>query len=382
MRVLLSVVGTRGDVQPVIAVAVELRKLGAEVRLAVPPNFVEWATAHALEARPVGVEMRPPRPGEPRAPVPSVGDLITDQFDAIHAAADGCDVLLGANAHQYAARSIAERHGIPYVSALYAPTSLPTEPTVRAWNERALDRVNENRSRFGLSPIDDVLRHIVTDRPWLATDPALDPPPSPGGLVVEQTGAWILTDDAPLEPELEAFLGAGEPPVYLGFGSMPAAPDAARTLVEATRATGRRAILSRGWAGLDVVDDANDCLAVGDVNQQKLFARVAAVVHHGGAGTTHTAARAGAPQVVVPMFSDQPYWASRVRALGVGASVPIAELSAERLTAALREVTDPSVVERARAFASVIGCEGAAHAARRLAELHEVRVSARTGSTR
>ncbi|HVZ33961.1 MAG TPA: glycosyltransferase, partial [Polyangiaceae bacterium] len=356
-----------GDVQPVLALALEVRALSHEVRLCVPPNFIEAARARGFTAHAVGVEMRAPRPGTARvAAPPSLPDLIRDQFDAIAAAAQGCDVILGANAHQYAARSVAELYGIPYVNALYAPTALPDEENTRAWNDRALQRVNENRVRLGLSPISDVLRHIVTERPWLATDAALCPLPWIPGLNILQTGAWILTDESPLSTSLNAFLDAGEPPVYLGFGSMPVSADTSHTLIGGARALGRRSILSRGWADLASIDDAADCIAVQDVNHQALFPRVAAVVHHGGAGTTLAAARAGAPQVVVPMFSDQPFWGSRVRALGIGTSVPIAELTPERLAHALGEVSTSEIAEAARSLSGRIAVDGAAAAARRL----------------
>ena len=123
-------------------------------------------------------------------------------------------------------------------------------------------------------------------------------------LDVVQTGAWILPDERPLPADLEAFLDAGAPPVYVGFGSMPCArrEDVARVAIEAIRAQGRRVVVARGWADLALIDDRDDCFAVGEVNHQALFRRVAAVVHHGGAGTTTTAARAGAPQVVVPQI--------------------------------------------------------------------------------
>ena len=180
-------------------------------------------------------------------------DLITDQFDTVGAAAKGCDVILGANAHQYAARSIAELNGIGYVNALYAPIALSSpehapppaagqiwEPgrtgndqrwsdNARAWNDRALERINHNRIRLGLEPIHDVLRHNVTDHPWLAADPALAPLPSTPGMHVTQTGAWIMPDSSPLTPELEAFLEDGDAPVYVGFGSMPLPADTSRT---------------------------------------------------------------------------------------------------------------------------------------------------------
>jgi vancomycin aglycone glucosyltransferase len=386
MRTLLSSVGTRGDVQPVIALALKVRALGAEVRLCVPPNFVDWARSLGFEAFGVGVEMRAPSSRAPSPPPAPMPDLITDQFDAVGAAAEGCDVILGANAHQYAARSIAELRRVPYVTALYAPVAIPSaelppppapgqawEPgetnlqrwveNRAAWNKRALERVNQNRSRLGLAAIDDVLLHNITDRPWLATDPALGP--KPAGLEIFQTGAWILEDTSPLSPELSRFLDAGEPPVYLGFGSMPAPPDAGRTLIAAARAAGRRAILSQGWAELSAGEAASDCMAIGDVNQQALFPRLAAVVHHGGAGTTAAAARAAVPQVIVPMFGDQFYWASRVGALGLGASV-VGPLNADALAAALRAALQPDVAARCKRFAPELSGDGAEIAARRL----------------
>jgi vancomycin aglycone glucosyltransferase len=300
MRALLSSVGTRGDVQPIVALALRVRDLGHEVRLCVPPNFVDWVRGFGFDAVPVGVEMRYPMRscGGSAAPLTaeqlrrlreSIPDLITDQFDSIGTAADGCNVILGVNAHQYAARSIAEVRGLPYATALYAPAAIPSldhapppapretwapgdvatneqgwTSNVRAWNERALERVNYNRSRLGLAPIDDALRYTITDHPWLATDAALAPVPTAPGMEIFQTGAWILEDSTPLSPEFEEFLAKGEPPVYLGFGSMPA-PES-RTLVEAVRAVGRRTILSRGWAELGLIDEAPDCIVVGDVS--------------------------------------------------------------------------------------------------------------------
>src|SRR5262249_3376676 len=122
-------------------------------------------------------------------------------------------------------------------------------------------------------------------------------------------------------------------------------------------------ILSQGWAELELIDDARDCIAIGDVNQQALFPRVAAVVHHGGAGTTTTTARAGAPQVIAPMFSDQPYWAARVRALGIGTCVAKGPLNTASLAAALQSALEPAVAARAAAVAGAVAVDGAAVAA-------------------
>jgi len=388
-------------VQPALALALELRTLGHAVRLCISPNFVDWATRLGLEAVPMGVEMRMPShkagamptltPDELRRLRESMPDLITDQFDTIGAAAKGCDVIVGANAHQYAAPSIAEHEGIGCVTAVYAPVSLPSpelappptpgqtiEPnglgsideqwrhTARAWNERALERVNRNRGRLGLGRIDDVLDYVLTDHTWLAADAALAPVPATPGRTIFQTGAWVFADYSPLPADLDAFLGRGEPPVFVGFGSMPAATDAARAVILAAREAGRRILVSRGWADLELIDDAADCMAVGDVSHDVLFPRLATVVHHGGAGTTAAAARAGVPQVIAPMGGDQSYWASRIVQLGIGATTPYSAMTEESLTRALREVLDPALTLRARTFAREIRSDGAAVAARRL----------------
>jgi vancomycin aglycone glucosyltransferase len=242
----------------------------------------------------------------------------------------------------------------------------------KAWNDRSLERVNTNRVRLGLEPVDDVYRHIRTNRPWLAADPVLAPLPTTPGMTVVRTGAWILADSSSLRAELEDFLDDGEPPIYAGFGSMPASQDTGRTVIAAARAAGRRVILAHGWAQLGLTDDAPDCIATGDVNHQALFPRVAAVVHHGGAGTTTAAARAGVPQVIAPMFSDQFYWAQRMRALGTG--VPVASgAGTNDLVAAFEEALRPAVAERARSLGAHIVTDGAAAAARRLVEEHDER---------
>lgn len=137
-------------------------------------------------------------------------------------------------------------------------------------------------------------------------------------------------------------------------------------MIEAARAFGRRAIVSRGWAELSLVDEGRDCFSVGDVNHQALFQRVAAVVHHGGAGTTTAAARASASQVIIPQHYDQYYWAQRVRDLGIGVALGFGVPTADSLTSALRDALQPAVTARARAVAADVRSDGAYIAARRL----------------
>lgn len=148
---------------------------------------------------------------------------------------------------------------------------------------------------------------------------------------------------------------------------MRASDQTGRLLVEAARALGLRSLLSQGWANLTPADLGEDCFSVGDLNHSKLFPRVAAVVHHGGAGTTSTAARAGTPQVIVPHNYDQFYWAHRVKELGIGFSGPLRdELAVDALSEARREALQPEVKTRAQNVAVRMEWHGARIAAERL----------------
>ncbi|MFF3290123.1 glycosyltransferase [Streptomyces sp. NPDC003023] len=403
MRVLLSGYDSRGGVEPLMALAVRLRELGAQVRVCAPPDeeFAQLPAGAGVEMVPVGRSVRalvtgatPPTP----AGLPGrAAELTAACFDKVAAAAEGCDVLVATGLMPAAAatRSVADKLGIRYRFAGFQPIVLPSPhhppmaypgrpipPDVTdnrvLWDLNAQDVdalfgevLNTHRASVGLPPVHNVRDYVVTDRPWLATDPVLGPWPEPADLDVMQTGAWILPDERPLPADLSAFLDAGAPPVYVGFGSLPmhAAPDIARVAVEAVRAQGCRALVSRGWAGLGLVDDGDDCFAVGEVNHQALFGRVAAVVHHGGAGTTTTAARAGAPQVVVPQTTDQPYWAGRVAALGIGTAHDGPAPTTRSLTTALEHALSPGTRARAKAVAGTIRTDGATVAAELLLDV-------------
>jgi vancomycin aglycone glucosyltransferase len=163
-------------------------------------------------------------------------------------------------------------------------------------------------------------------------------------------------------PRVAAELVAA-PPVYVSFGSVRAPENAAVVAIEAVRAQSRLAVISRGWANLTAIDDRDDCFVAGEVNHQALFSRVAAVVHHGGAGTTTTATRAGAPQVVLPQIADQPYWAGRVDDLGIGVAHDGSTPTFESFSAALESARSPETRARASDVTATIRTDGAATAA-------------------
>ena len=399
MKILLSSIGSRGDVQPVLALALELRAHGHDPRLCVAPNFKDWIESYGLTCIPIGPDLKQltggtaPKPPPPVAPSPEqrralAGPTVRSQFPVLIDAARGCDLVIGAGALQLATRSVTESLGIRYVFAAYCPVVLPSPDhpppkfgvhhslsltaeenlalwaeEEQRWNDLFGAALNEERAKLGLPPVDSVQRHVFTERPWLAADPVLGPAGA-SDLQIRQTGGWLMRDRTPLPEVVERFLADGAPPVYLGFGSMRATVETSRILVEAARALGLRSILSQGWGELAPIDAAGDCLSIGDVAHEMLFPRVAAVVHHGGAGTTTTAARAGTPQVIVPHHYDQPYWAHRVETLGVGARGPASDqLSVEAIVTALRACLQPETNARAQALAARVQPDGARVAA-------------------
>jgi UDP:flavonoid glycosyltransferase YjiC (YdhE family) len=387
MRIALAVDGTRGDVHPMLALGERLRARGHEVVVCAPPDFAADALAHGFAFRPVGRSAHETLGEEAEAVVKGglrmlraanryMYTILRDQFAALPAASAGADLIVGAGI-QMAAASVAERHGAAYRYVAYVPTLLPSKhhapcvfplPRLPQWGNRlawwllesiynALLRgpINAERAALGLAPLRDVLGSVLSERPLLAADPELAPLPEDLRERALSIGCLHPSEGSALPPKLEGFLAAGAPPVYLGFGSMTDTDPAATTrlLLRAVELAGCRALVSEGWAGLGQQPLPEGVLAIGSVSHASLFPRLAAVVHHGGAGTTTTATRAGVPQIVVPHIFDQIYWGERVAALGAGPPpIPRTQLNAERLAAALREALENEVIqERARELA-------------------------------
>lgn len=369
MQVLLSTYGSRGDVEPMVALAVQLQALGGDVRMCAPPDD-EFVNLLARQGVPMVPFERPWRSWE-RPPTAAergqrVTDFIVAQYETVATAASGCDLIVATAMSQFVGPSVAELLGIPYRYALFCPDVLDGLDG-QGFTELFGEPVNSHRTSIGLAPVADVGESMFTARPLLAADPTLAPWRASPGFEAVQTGAWILPDARPLAPDLLTFLDAGDPPAYVGFGSMRTVDAVtARAAVDALRAKDRRVLIGRGWAGLDLPDDQDDCFVVGEVNQQELFTRVAAVVHHGGAGTTLTAARAGTPQLIVPQGGDQLYWARRVTELGIGAAHDGAAPTAQSLSAPLDVSLDPETRTRAARVAVEVQVDGATRAARLL----------------
>lgn len=392
MRVLLSTFGSRGDVEPMAALGASLIAKGAEAIVSAPPDqeFVDLLARAGVPLAPAFYAIRQWIADKSRPSIPTdfgtlAAEVLAGQHKALDALAEGCDAIVatGLFPATAAAQAIAEKRGIRFLHASYCPVYLPSEHHRPAlWPSRPFPAgmtdprdlwehnaetmnllfgaaLNVHRATLGLTPLANVRDHVHGVSPLLASDPVLWPWQPTSLCHPVQTGAWILPDTRPLSPDLLAFLDAGEPPVYAGFGSMAmqGSADASRIAIEAIRAHGRRAVIARGWANLALIDASADCFITGDVNQQALFPRVAAIIHHGGAGTTTAAARAGAPQVIVPQVADQPHWAARIAGLGIGAAHagPVATMAS--LTAAL--ATALASAPRARDLGPTIPADGA-----------------------
>jgi len=345
--------GSRGDVQPLVALGATLAARGCRVRVCAFEEARELAESYGLEFVAHGVDSRAMieeqaeaihggRLDFHRAVNRVFKEILENQFAHLPDAARDADLMIGGGV-QFGGPTVAEALGIPYRFIAYCPIVLPSSehpPFVierqirRPWLNRVLWRLflatlgaqirrglNRQRATLGLEPIRDVYANLCGNEPLLAADPDLAPGPHDAPVQYRQVGFLHPPDTGePLPEKLEAFLAAGPPPIYVGFGSMPDPHPEQTTqrLLDVIAARGARAVISAGWAGLGTGPLSDDVLGVGAVPHAKLFPRVAAVVHHGGAGTTSSAARAGVPQILVPHLLDQFYFARRVRELGVG----------------------------------------------------------------
>jgi UDP:flavonoid glycosyltransferase YjiC (YdhE family) len=385
MKVVLAPVGSRGDVEPMIALGVGLRRAGHHVTLFVAENYKDAVEGQLLRYARGGRDVQAVAKAEgesvrnPLTVIKLTRISVAEQFELLPAAAEGADLIVG-TLLTTAGPSVAEKLKIPYAWASYFPNSFPTDElpatlvsraTAPKWFNRlswwlqgAMTNVglrkvvNTFRARWGLAPVRDLGDHRMTSGPaMLAFDRAITQPPSTNKLKVHVTGCWFLDSHEPVPPDVDAFINAGPPPIYIGFGSMPCADPVKRTrdLEEAVRVAGRRALISKGWGGLGAGLDGKTCLAVGPLNHAALFPRMAAVVHHGGAGTTHATARAGIPQVVVPHMYDQFHWAHCIERAGIGVGMTSSKFTGAQLGEALkRALGDAQMAAKARQVGETI----------------------------
>ncbi|XP_062227098.1 sterol 3-beta-glucosyltransferase UGT80B1-like isoform X3 [Phragmites australis] len=409
LKIAILVVGTRGDVQPFIALAKRLQEFGHYVRLATHVNFRTFVKSAGVDFYPLG--------GDPRImaqymtknkgfclAAPTEISVQRKQLkEIIFSLLPACtepDLDTGtsfraqaiiANPPAYGHLHIAEALGVPlhiFFTFPWTPTDefphplarMPQSATYRLsylildliiwWGTRGF--INDFRKKLHLPPIayfstyHGSISHLPTGYMW---SPQLMPKPKDWGPLVDVVGYCFLNLGTKYQPplELSQWLEQGPKPIYIGFGSMPLDDEKKVTtiIVDALREIGQRGIMSRGWGDLGSFSEVPaDVFILEDCPHDWLFPRCAAVVHHGGAGTTASGLIAGCPTTVVPFFGDQFFWGERIHARGVGpAPVPIAELTVKALSNAIRFMLDPEVKLRAMELAIAIGNEDGVAAA-------------------
>ncbi len=390
MKAFIVTAGSRGDVQPYLALARGLRAAGHQPLLCTSERFAGIIEAAGVpyaymnddilklidtDAGREAIDRSDSLLGWLRtslALVKQVRPIQRRMLDEQWAAGQAFrpDIVLG-HPKAIGGRHIAEKLGTPFVLTLALPVFTPTAefpsvvfPTwplggrynrltyhlsvrlawsqygrvVNGWRREALDlppiRSGSEELRFAGGPLPTIC----------GISPHVLPAPADWPARTIVTGYWFLDRESNWEPpaELAAFLEAGSPPVYVGFGSMAGREPARITTIvlEALARSGRRGILATGWGGLDPAAVPEDVLVIREAPHDWLFPRVAAVVHHGGAGTTAAGLRAGRPTIICPFFGDQPFWGRRVAALGAGpAPIPQKKLTAGNLAGAISAAT-------------------------------------------
>lgn len=388
MKIAIAGVGTRGDIQPFMLLGKALVERGHEAVVLATPDFADLAKELDVPFEGFGRPFKEVQGAMQRAfeqhPIQAffgtmAQDMIMDQARALAPLVRGAEVVVG-NSILIPARSAAEAAGIPYMLAVLQPGVLPagdypppitTRQDLPRWlnrplwwlaggiyNASVLKPLNMARSMLGLAPVADVSEYIYgASQLLIAVDPLLTGPLPSWRYPHVVTGLWQAQDrDRPLPAELEAFLAAGPPPVYVSFGSLTEAEPAERTgaVVAAVRQAGCRAVFSADWPALGhEVELPPEAIATGSVSHAALLSRCAAIVHHGGAGTTAAAALAGIPQVVVPHMLDQHYWAHRVVQAGLGPrTFKAGQLTTDRLTLALQDACSGAYLPSTREVAS------------------------------
>ena len=382
--------GTRGDVQPYIALGQGLHKAGYRVRLLTSDNFATLAADAGLAFASTGESIEATLQSEEWRKTIQSGNFLailkkmrTEMQRGAAGIAQrlpmllrGSDLIVTGMGGLMGTFAVADLLKIPVIQAYvfpFTPTRafpsplVPKLPFGRVLNKLSFHVTRQmfwqsskigdatTRQALGLAkgsfwgPFRSLGRNQV---PVLyGYSPHVLPRPSDWTEQHTVTGYWFL--DAPSEwtppADLVAFLNAGSPPIYIGFGSMGSRDphEAGQIALDALARSGQRGILASGWGGLQLADLPATVHMIKDIPHDWLFPRMAAVVHHGGAGTTAAGLRAGVPSIIVPFMADQPFWGQRIAELGVGPKpIPRKKLTGERLASAIIEATSNTTMRQ------------------------------------
>ena len=405
MKITIVTMGTRGDVQPYLALAKGLMQRGHDVLLSAPVNFDGWIAEHGVAQHPIPVNLHAFLQSPDVRRVVSgkwwalrgiwrktVVPMMAATLDAVAAASRTADVIVF-HPKVIGAGDVAEATGATPVLAAPVPM-LPTAEfpfivsarSYGRWLNRQTWRLF-NYSRFpylallnrwrretlglGPGPRIEPLGTYVGGRMLrlCAVSAAVVPRPADWADGDHMTGYWFLDEDRDWTPDpaLADFLAAGEAPVYVGFGSMTAEdPERlAQEVAAGVAAAGVRAVLATGWGAMETIAAADHVHVIGAAPHANLFPLMRAVVHHGGAGSVAAGLRSGRPTLVCPQAVDQPFWGRRVHDLGCGPRpLPLKKLRAAVFADRLRDlVGNPAYATAAAAVAvRIAGEDGVAQA--------------------
>jgi UDP:flavonoid glycosyltransferase YjiC (YdhE family) len=392
MKVVLAAHGTRGDVEPCATVGLELQRRGHVVRMAVPPNLVSFVESVGIAAVGYGPDSQQQvnavadfvhhafTPQNPITLVRAGRELFVEGWAqmgrTLTSLADGADLLVTGQTYHGVVANVAEYYDIPVavvhhfpivVNGRLALPSMPSPaPLVRlslkaAWwlYWRTTNDVDDaQRRELGLPRASAPAAKRMAQRGSLEIQ-AYDEASFPG-LAAEWNGrrpfvgALTLDLATDADGELASWIAEGTPPIYFGFGSTPlkSTADTVAMITEACDVLGERALIYSGANGTDSGPDPDRVKHVDMVNYSTIFRLCRAAVHHGGAGTTAAALRAGIPMLILWDVADQPLWAAQAVRTGVGCARRLSTATAESLVAQLRQVLEPQYVIRARAIAA------------------------------
>ncbi len=394
MRISILTYGTRGDVQPFMALAVGLRDAGHHVCFAAPETFGDFVSQHGLEF--VGL------PGDPAQLSQGLVQAGMNPFQTwrmmfdygmqtgarllqvAYQACEGSQAILSSFLLFTGAHALAQRFGVPHFYCNTFPVftrtaSFPNlifpdigSETYNRWTHDLFAGLFWQTNRIGYNIVRRRVPELSLDIRDPLGDPSLTilnafsplvvPPPSDWGDRVYVVGYWFLESASTWTPsnELIRFLESGLPPVCITLGSMITRDAAAltRMMIDALAQANQRGILIGGWGGLGNIHLPDSIFYVDSIPHDWLFSRVAAVVHHGGAGTTAAVLRAGVPSILIPLTADQPFWGRRVKALGVGDFIARKKLNAEALARGITlAVNDSAMRQTAASLAARIRSE-------------------------
>lgn len=415
MNITILTYGSRGDVQPFLALAVGLQKIGHHVRLAAPHRFADFVAGYNIPFAPLAgdpeeISKRFNDAGHnPLKMVSGIRDYVNsiavDVSRGAFAACDDADLIVHSFLFTTGAHSFAYKRGIPDVSIqtfpIFAPTreyppvamsSLPTGllsyfghwlNTQVFWyggNSGYHQLRKQHPDIFSLDlfwPFADRPPHHST--PLLfAVSPTVLPPAPEWTNRAHVTGYFFLDSPTDYQPpsELTHFLEAGPAPVCVTFGSMinRSSEFITQSVMDAIRKNGQRAIVLTGWDGWKGKTSSDDFLFLESAPHDWLFPRCRAVIHHGGAGTTAASLRAGIPNIVIPFAGDQMFWGKRVHVIGAGPSqIPVKHLTTARLSSALADAEDQTLQRCAHQIGSAIRQEDGVGEAIRVVQSRLVR---------